>query len=67
MTAPRPVDVVQCAGCLGAQECWVCLGSGANDTQNGLGACRSCGGSRRCRYCEDVAAPRRRATDLPGA
>lgn len=53
-----------CAGCLGSRECWVCLGTGALDTEHEVGACFSCGGSRVCRYCKDDPQPRRRASDL---
>ena len=53
------LDARTCAGCLGSRECWVCLGTGAHDTEQGVGACGSCAGSRLCRYCEALPAPRR--------
>lgn len=40
-----------CAGCLDTRECWVCLGTGAQDTDHGIGLCGSCRGQRLCRYC----------------
>ncbi len=40
-----------CPGCLDTAECWVCLGSGAQDTRSGIGLCASCEGTRTCRYC----------------
>ena len=49
-----------CPGCLDSGECWICLGTGALDTEKGIGVCGSCGGSRHCAYCGDEAADRER-------
>lgn len=48
MTAAPP-----CPGCLGTRECWICLGTGAADTEHGVGTCHACEGTRECRYCAE--------------
>lgn len=44
-----------CAGCLGDTRCWVCLGTGAEDTVARTGVCSSCAGTASCRYCPPTA------------
>ena len=48
-----PVSAL-CDGCLGSATCWICSGSGAENTQARTGRCRSCAGTGRCAYCASV-------------
>lgn len=62
---------VSCDGCLGSQQCWVCLGTGSLETERGNRVkCRACNGSGICPLCRTIALeinliPRQRAGTPP--
>jgi hypothetical protein len=53
-----------CDGCLGTQQCWVCLGTGHQNTLDRTGTCSRCKGSARCTLCR-TPSPSARALLLP--
>jgi hypothetical protein len=47
-----------CAGCLGSQKCWVCLGPGAVELRPGeVAPCVRCAGSGKCFVCQAIPQP----------
>jgi hypothetical protein len=44
-----------CAGCLGTDACWICLGTGKLERANGkYAACHGCAGTAICVVCQPL-------------
>jgi hypothetical protein len=47
-----------CAGCLGGQKCWVCLGPGVVELRPGeVAPCVRCAGTGKCFVCQVIPTP----------
>ena len=48
----------RCAGCLGSEQCWVCLGAGNVELRpTEVAPCVRCVGSGKCFVCQDIPQP----------
>jgi hypothetical protein len=57
VTLSTRVPDASCIGCLGDQQCWVCLGQGRSERPDGgFDSCARCSGSGSCTFCGAVAA-----------
>ena len=61
-----------CVGCLGSEQCWVCLGRGQVELRPAqMTACVRCSGTGKCFVCQPIpralplAKPQRRWTRRP--